>query len=177
MLISATMYHLGQSLKLILPHVYQTTPMRVQRNIMCYNAFCALLIILYFGMVVFIFFFRDIEAKLVLSLNLFMRIVMLAVYLITVFSLLSKLQHFPKEAMKAEVTSIKRQFSTFFIGFSLQAVYNGVQIALTKTNFALECAKTVVLFVSFMVPILVVLVAHHITFRGVKDVTAKNRDS
>ena len=99
MLVSATMFHLSQSLKLILPHIYQLNAMKAHRSIVCYNAFCAVLVVLYIGMLVFIFFFRDIEAELVLSLNLSMRVIMLAVYLFTVIGLLGTLKTFPKEAM------------------------------------------------------------------------------
>ena len=71
--------------------------------------------------------------------------------------------------MAGEIKSIKYQFMSFFIGFTLQAIYLSYMISTPKSTFFFECIKTMILLVTFVVPILVILHAHFRTFRGMSQ--------
>ena len=61
----------------------------------------------YLGIFLFIFFYKDIDVKIVLWLDLGFRMTLLVVYLITVVSLQGKLKHFMASEMQGEIKSIK----------------------------------------------------------------------
>ena len=61
----------------------------------------------YLGIFLFIFFYKDIDVKIVLWLDLGFRMTLLVVYLITMVSLQGKLKYFMASEMQGEIKSIK----------------------------------------------------------------------
>ena len=84
-LVSATMYHIDQSLSLLLPNSDQMTAHKILGYIKIYNTCIFCLAIIYFLTFLFIFFYYDILAWLVLSIDLGFRITFLIIYTGTVF--------------------------------------------------------------------------------------------
>ena len=61
----------------------------------------------YLGIFLFIFFYKDIDVKIVLWLDLGFRMTLLVVYLITVVSLQGKFKYFMSSEMQGEIKSVK----------------------------------------------------------------------
>lgn len=191
MLVSATMFHISQSMALIhRTQSYQVSASgsssrlssffqderNARRNIKVYNAVLLSLVSAFLGIFLFIFFWaRDVESKLLLFLDMGFRACFLLIYFCTVIVLFRRLRQFPIGMMQKEVSSIKVQFVAFMFGFSVQAVYVAFLIQELESSFAFECTKTVVQVVSFLVPITVILFAHYKTFREVSKI-ADNRE-
>jgi len=133
-----------------------------------FNWAISFIVIAYFATFLYIFFTPDdIQARLVLCLDLFYRVIMAVIYTVTVVKLHRKLKFFPEESMKEEVASIRGQFLSFFLGWLVQAVYEILMIIEPKTSFAFATIKTFITVISFVQPIAHVLWAHHRTFRKV----------
>ena len=99
MLTSATIYHIDQSIKLLLPQVYVGyTVHQVIYRTKVYNWCTCGLVISYLGLFLFIFFdWYDIEVVWVLGINLAMRVIMLTIYCLTVLALFRKLRYFGQD--------------------------------------------------------------------------------
>lgn len=177
-LVSATMYHIDQGLALLgrarqaagaerAEQIAQAAG-RALRNTRIYNWALFSLIAAYLGMFVWIYFTpEDVPAKTVLSLNLAFRVLFLGIYLATVISLVRKLKLFPPGVLQRELRSIKGQFFAFLLGFTAEAVYLGFMISDPGTSFLFECFKTLILIVSFLLPIFAIVLAHYQTFSQV----------
>ena len=112
------MYQIDQSLKFLLPIDFKITEEQARRNIKIYNWFIFLLILSYIGTGLWIFFTPiDVGRVIVLLINLSFRLVFLTIYLVTVYKLYQKIKFFNMDVMDREISSIKRQFLAFFVGF------------------------------------------------------------
>ena len=60
------------------------------------------------------------------------------------------------------------QFFSFLIGFTVQAIFIGVQMKVQHSGFIYECVKTVIILISFLLPVLTILYAHYKTFGYVR---------
>ena len=119
-LCSATMYHIDQSLSLLLPDEFKSTQEKALRNIKIYNWAMLVLITIYFGIFLTIFFIPyNNTTRQVIIINFAKNLLLLAIYLITVITLYRKLRFFPEDIMKKEVNSIKLQFTAFLFGFTI----------------------------------------------------------
>ena len=107
-LICATMYHINCSLSLLLQHLTGTTVKTARRNIFIFNSTVVLLVLAYTSLFMYILCTpRDIEASVVLLLDLAFQAIFIVIYLLTVWTLYKKLRHFPSESMTEEIRSIK----------------------------------------------------------------------
>ena len=69
--------------------------------------------------------------------------------------------------------SIKFQFMCYLIGFTIQAIYMICIICVPRATFVGECAKTIVLIISFVAPVFMIMLVHYETFSNI--VNQKNR--
>lgn len=85
-LISATIYHISQSLSLLIPNAERPVQVRdVQRNIRIYNICQFCIVLVYFGLFLWIFFTpNNISSSVVLSLDLGIGSMMTVIYILTV---------------------------------------------------------------------------------------------
>jgi len=113
------MFHINQSLTMILPHVFNVSEETALKQICFYNTMISFIVVSYLGMLFWIFYAPDIQVQIVLSLNLAFRIVLLLIFILTVIELFSTLKHFPAESMSIEIVSVKRQFVSFLIAFMI----------------------------------------------------------
>lgn len=168
-LISATMYQIDQSLKLLLPYNLKSSEQRARRNIKIFNYSILALVMIYSGVFLWIFFTPiDVGRKWVLIINLVFRLLFLMIYLVTVCRLNAKFRFFTKGVLVSEIRSIRLQFWAFFTGFITQAAFVIVEIVYDNPTISFEAVKTIVFLVSFLVPILVILYAHYNTFKGIQ---------
>lgn len=176
-LISSTIFHLNQSLTLVMPPIFKNTEAKAMKKICIYNSVIAVIVILYLAILVGIFLAPDIKVEIVLLLDLIFRSTLLTIYICTVRQLFRTLKHFSSEQMSFEITSVKRQFYAFLIGFLFQAFYSSFQIVEPTTSFVFECINIVVNILSFDVPIMVVLFAHYQTFKDFNQMQTALRNS
>lgn len=138
----------------------------VQRNILIYNVCQCCVTIAYFGLFLWIFFTpQDLPSQVPLGLTLGFIVVMFIIYTATVAQLFEKLKHVPSLAKGREIASIKTQFISFLVGFGLNGVYLTYQILNPTSSFVTEITKCVIVIVTYLLPVLMILVAHYKTFR------------
>jgi|ERR1719469_710340 len=163
-------YHIDQALTLVLPDVFKATHAGVKRNLRRYNMFVGFIVVLQFSVLCYIFFTpKEIPTRLVLMLDLIARLVMMIIYVATIIGLLNKLKHFPEEAMREELRSIKMQFASLLLGYTVEEAFEFYELVTLKNNFAVACVKTFVVILGFVQPIVHMLYSHHRTFRYIND--------
>ena len=170
-LVSTTIFHIDQALTLVLPHKedHEARLARVRRNMRCYNVSIISLCLVYFAFLIYVFFVpHDVGVRLVLGIDLFFRLLLFITYAWAVARLYRRLHHFPDKAMQAEVTSIKRQFLSFLIGYLIEEIFQSALLAVTEATFATAVVKTIVVLMSMVQPVALMLFAHHHTFKGIE---------
>lgn len=122
-------------------------------------------IVTYFILFLAFFFTRyDINVQIALAIDLLFRVFLLVTYTITSTRLFKKFEHLPKIAQQKQILSIKYQFLSYLIGFSIQAIYLTYIIISPDSTFATEIIKIIVLIVSFVAPIFMIMLVHYSTF-------------
>lgn len=86
------------------------------------------------------------------------------IYTATVYFFYRKMQLFPQDSMKQEIRSILLQFLSFFVGWTIETLYETVQLIENKCTFALACFNIFVVIFAFVQPIFYMLYSHHKTF-------------
>lgn len=154
----------------MLPGANIETERRVKRNICIYNTAIAFIVLAYFVTFLAVFFMpTDFPVDELLAIEVAFRVTLEVIYAATVFSLYRKLKFFPQDSMRQEIRSILFQFFSFFIGWTLEMVYEILQIFMPSTTFIFACFNITVVVFSFVQPICQMLYSHHKTFRRMPE--------